>query len=117
MKNVQEVFNKIQQLKKEQREVNAMYKDALKNHNRYEDIKEEIKEKREKKKQIETIVQGELGEAWDKLESIKSEIGALKEMQNDIAMRDLVEGKTVEVKDEKENNYEPVFSVNFRRVY
>lgn len=115
MQNVQEVFNKIREMKKEQKDLRDMYKDALVQADEYEEIVEEIKTLREKKKQIETRIQAELGRAWEKFDDLKREVETEKEMLNDIALTTLMKGETVEVKDEFDNAYEPVWKVNFKK--
>ncbi len=116
MQNIQEIFNKTREMKKEQKDLKEMYKDALAQADEYEEIIEQMKQLREKKKQIETRIQGQMGRAWDKLEDIKLEMETHKEMMSDIAMSTLMKGEKVEVKDEYENPYEPIFKVNFKKV-
>ena len=115
MQNIQETFNRIRDMKKEQKDLKDMYKDALVQADEYEEITEEIKTLREKKKQIETRVQQQLGRAWEKLDDLKREVESEKEMMNDIAITTLMKGETVEVKDEYDNPYEPIWKVNFKK--
>lgn len=115
MQNIQEVFTKIREMKKEQKDLRDMYKDALAQADKYEEIVEEIKTLREKKKEIETRIQMELGRAWEKLEDLKLEVESEKEMLNDIAISTLMKGETVEVKDEFDNVFEPLWKVNFKK--
>jgi uncharacterized coiled-coil DUF342 family protein len=115
MQNVQEVFSKIREMKKEQKDLRDMYKDALVQADKYEEIVEEIKVLREKKKEIENRIQGQLGRSYEKLEDLKLEVDAQKEMMNDIAITTLMKGETVAVKDEFDNAYEPVWKVNFKK--
>lgn len=115
MQNIQEVFNKIREMKKEQKDLRDMYKDALVQADKYEEIVEEIKVLREKKKEIETRIQGQLGRSYEKLEDLKLEVESHKEMLNDIAISTLMNGETVAVKDEFNNAYEPVWKVNFKK--
>ncbi|MEI8343727.1 MAG: hypothetical protein WCF93_02115 [Candidatus Moraniibacteriota bacterium] len=115
MQNVQEVFNKIREMKKEQKDLRDMYKDALAQADEYEELVEEIATLREKKKQIETRIQAELGRAWEKFDDLKREVETEKEMLNDIALTTLMKGETVEVKDEFDNAYEPIWKVNFKK--
>ena len=61
-------------------------------------------------------IQGQLGRAWEKLEDIKSELDVDKVRMTDQAMTDLMSGVTVAVKDQFENEYEPVWSVKFVKV-
>ncbi|HBP01394.1 MAG: hypothetical protein UX75_C0019G0015 [Candidatus Moranbacteria bacterium GW2011_GWE2_47_10] len=115
MQNIQEIFIKMREMKKEQKDLKEMYKDALAQADEYEEIVEQMKQLREKKKQIETRIQAEMGKAWEKLDDIKFEMETNKEMMTDIAMTTLMKGGRVEVKDEYENPYEPVFKVNFKK--
>ncbi len=115
MQNAQEVFNKIREMKKEQKDLRDMYKDALVQADEYEELVEEINNLREKKKQIETRIQAELGRAWEKFDDLKREVETEKIMLNDIALTTLMKGETVEVKDEYDNPYEPTWKVNFKK--
>lgn len=76
---------------------------------------EQIKELRGKKKQIELKTQAELGTSWDKLEELKNVMDAAKEMMTDVALNDLMAGKTVEV-EHGGVKYLPVWSVKFKQV-
>ena len=79
----------------------------------HSEIVEQITALREKKKNLELKAQESLGTAWHKLEDIKREIEAEKEMMTDVAFTDLMAGRTVVVKDKFENEYEPKWSVKF----
>ena len=102
-------------MKKDQKDIRDMYKDALVQADKYEEIVEEIKTLREKKKEIETRIQNSLGRSWEKFEDLKVQMEAEKEMLSDIAISTLMKGETVAVKDEFENAYEPVWKVNFKK--
>lgn len=115
MQDIQEVFNKIREMKKEQKDLRDMYKDALVQADKYEEIVEEIKVLREKKKEIEARIQGQLGRSYEKLEDLKLEVETHKEMLNDVAISTLMKGETVAVKDEFNNAYEPIWKVNFKK--
>ena len=114
MSQLQIKFNETRELKKELKDLKEMYKDALIQDDDYEEICEEIKTLREKKKEIELRVQLQLGRAWEKIEELKDEIKVRKEIINDLAISDLMSGVTVEVRDEFENEYEPIWSVKFK---
>ncbi|MDQ1283882.1 MAG: hypothetical protein QG620_230 [Patescibacteria group bacterium] len=116
MRDIQEVYNELLENKKEQKEIRGEYKDALLSANEYEETADKIKELREKKKQIETLTQSRLGARWDELEKLKAKTEELNQMLTDIAMSNLAEGKTVSVKDQYDNDYEPVYKITFRKV-
>jgi predicted nuclease with TOPRIM domain len=115
MQNIQEVFNHIREMKKEQKDLRDMYKDALLQADEYEEIVEQIKVLREKKQAIEARIQVQLGRAYEKLEDLKHEVDTEKEMMNDIALSTLMKGETVLVKDEWDNEYEPSWKVGFKK--
>ena len=115
MQNIQEIFNHIREMKKEQKDLRDMYKDALVQADEYEEIVEKITVLREKKKEIETRIQMQLGRAYEKLEDLKREVDTEKEMMNDIAISTLMKGETVIVKDEFDNDYEPNWKVAFKK--
>lgn len=115
MSSIQEAFNRIGQIKKEQKNAKAVYKDALDNSDNHRKIMEEMKFLREKKKQIETIIQKDLGDVYQKIEDLDLELKGQKEMIGDIAVLSLMKGEIVEVKDEYGNLYEPIWSVKFKK--
>ncbi|MFA6047223.1 MAG: hypothetical protein WCV59_04435 [Parcubacteria group bacterium] len=116
MRDIQEVYNELQENKKSQKGIRKEYKDALVNANEYEETTAKVKELREKKKQIETMTQSRLGARWDEYEKLKAKAAELDQMVTDIAMTTLMDGKTVALKDEYNNAYEPVYKITFRKV-
>lgn len=116
MRDIQEVYNELQENKKAQKGIRKEYKDALVNANEYEETVTKVKELREKKKQIETMTQSRLGARWDEYEKLKAKAEELNQMVTDIAMTTLMDGETVELKDEFNNAYEPVYKITFRKI-
>jgi predicted P-loop ATPase/GTPase len=115
-KQLQLFFDEVSEKKQEEKEIVAMFKDALANNEDYQIICEEIKRLQERKNQIKFAVLESLGSNAEKLEEIKSEIKAEKEALTDEAISTLMRCETVEVEDKYGNKYEPVFSVRFRKV-
>ena len=116
MKQLQLIFDETIAKKQEAKDLRAMYKDALADADKYVELTEAIKELREQKKEVELRIQGQLGRAWEKLEDIKTEIDADKIRMTDQALNDLMSGTTVSVKDQFENEYEPVWNVRFVKI-
>lgn len=116
MRDIQEVFNELQQIKKDQKGIRKEYKDALLNANEYEETVAEMKKLREKKKQIETMTQNRMGLRWEELEKLKGKAEELDQMVTDIAMTTIMDGKTVALKDEFDNQYEPVYKITFKKI-
>jgi len=115
MSRLQEVFNRIQSTKKEQKEIKTMYRDALANSHRYQELKEELQAMKEKKKKMEEVIQDDFRSEFNKLETLKIDIENDVLLMSDLAINKLMKGETVEITDEKENKYEPSFTVRFKK--
>jgi len=68
------------------------------------------------KKAIEESAKTSLGSAWEKLEENVQKIKDLEQIITDVAMTNLMDGKTVEVRDEWDNLFEPIYKINFKKV-
>ena len=116
MKNIQELFDELEIHKKEQKELKSMYAGALKNNLEYQKIRDEIDTLKARRKQIEEGIRSDFTSEFSRLDSLKLEIEDKKVLMSDAAISKLMSNETVEVKDERENRYEPVFSVKFIKV-
>jgi BMFP domain-containing protein YqiC len=115
MKNIQEVFDRIEQTRHEQWLIKAMQKDSLDNSKEYQEIVDKLKKLKIQKKEIEDQINADLGKEWEKLDLLKLHLREDKEMLADIAISTLMKGETVKVTDKNKADYEPVFSVRFRK--
>ncbi|MCK4635332.1 MAG: hypothetical protein KAT32_00560 [Candidatus Moranbacteria bacterium] len=116
MQDIQEVFNDLQVAKKDMKEVRKEYKDILAQDAEYQVLLEKLNVIRETKKQHEFSAQNDMGTRWEKLEELKGEIKKLQEMISDIALTTIMDGETVEVRDEYDSLYEPNYNVSFKKV-
>ncbi len=116
MAQLQEVFARMQANKSEQKEIKAAYKDALNNNQQYQEMVEELKLLKDKKKSFELATQAEFGKDFDRLDQLKDDLQSDQQLLSDLAINHVMDGELVEVTDEKENIYEPVFSVRFKKV-
>lgn len=115
MQDIQQIFNRINQIKKKQKDIRSAYKDALNNSQEYVDITEKMKETRERKKQIEISVKQDFSSELTKLEDYKVDLESEMTLLSDAALSKLMKGETVEVTDEHNNTYEPIFTVRFKK--
>lgn len=111
-----EVFKRIQERKKEQRDLKVMYRDALSINSEYQKIVEELDELKLKKKKIEAAVQMDFKSEFDKLEGLKLNIAGDNQLLSDLAVRSLASGEAIKIVDEHKVEYEPVFTVRFKKV-
>ena len=112
MSKLQEVFDRIQEAKKEAKEINSAYRDTLASDERYKKIVEEIRDLRTKKQQIEARIKSA---GFAKIDKIKAEITGDNQLLSDIALSQLMKGEKVEALDKRENKYEPIFNVKFKK--
>ena len=116
MSKIQDLFNKIQVSKKKQTDIKKMYKDALLASQEYNEVVEKLKKLRDKKKEIENSVQVDFSSEFDKLERLKIDIESDNMMMSDLALNQLTKGEMIEIRDEYENEYEPIFNVKFKKL-
>lgn len=115
MNNLQDVFSRIRETRVKAKQIRAMYKDSLAQHPEYKTIVEKIDHLKEQKKQIETQVKDDQLAEFQKLDAYKMHVKNDLEMLSDLALNQLVSGETVEVVDEDNNKYEPLFTVKFKK--
>ena len=115
MATVQEVFNRIKETKRKVKEVKQMYKDELESSKEYQDVTEKWEMVRARKKEIEKQVKNDQEGEFKKLDAYKMHIKMDTELLSDLAFNSLLKGETVGVKDEHEQDYEPVFTVRFKK--
>lgn len=115
MSQLQKVYDRIKEAKVAQKEIKDAYKNELDNNPEYQSVKDKLKDLKDKKKTIEEEIKAEMKSSFDKLDDLKIDIESDQEMLNDIAINQLMSGKTVEVVDENEQKYYPVFSVKFKK--
>lgn len=115
MKDIQEVFNQIQIVKKQQREIKSVFREALLGSTEHKELTEQAKVLKEKKKQVETALEEEFSSELDKLDELKIELESQNLMLNDIALTKIMKGESIELVDQYNNAFEPIFSVKFKK--
>lgn len=115
MQSIQEIFQRIQEAKKKQKDLRQSYTDALKTSLEYQELLDKTKTLRERKKQIEATIKEQFAGELTKLEDMKIDIASDAEMIGDLALSMMMKGETIEVKDQYDNTYEPVFRVTFKK--
>lgn len=116
MQDIQSIFNRLEKNKKEQKDLKSAYKEALSLSQEYQEINDKMKRLRERKKQIESTIKDQFAKELIKIDDLKIDIESDMELMGDIALTKMVKGETIEVKDEYDNEYEPLFIVKFKKV-
>ncbi|MFA5420784.1 MAG: hypothetical protein WC280_02035 [Patescibacteria group bacterium] len=115
MVGIQEIFTKIKEKQKEQKTIKSLYRDALANSQEYQNIIDEIQSLKDKKKKLEESMKNELKSEMEKLYSIKIDIESDKELLSQATLTKILKGEEVEITDEYNNKYEPIFNVRFKK--
>jgi hypothetical protein len=113
---MQEVFDKIQELKLTHKEISREYRDALAQSDSYGELKDELKKLRDKKKSMESSVQAEMGSRFEEFEKAKREIESSQQLLTDIALTNLMNGESISLKDKNNAEYEPSYKITFKKI-
>jgi hypothetical protein len=115
MTNLQEVFQRMAEAKKERKKLQESYKDALANSKPYQDVLDDLKKLKDKKLHLESTIKADFQQEISKLENLKDALSTDAQLMSDMALTALMKGETVEITDEHDTKYEPVFSVKFKK--
>jgi hypothetical protein len=115
MKAIQEIFDRLQGKKQEARIISRKYQEELTTSHEYQTIKEQMEKLREKKKKYEQATKEQTGATFAKLDGLKLAIKQDAQMLSDVALTTIMKGESVQIKDQY-SEYEPVFSVRFRKM-
>jgi len=114
MPKLDEVHNRLVTKKKQRREIKGSMQDELRNNASYMKICEEIEALKEKKKSIENeVFAREVDKA--RLEELKVDIASDTVLLADIALNMYVNQEPVEITDEYNSKWVPVFKVQFKK--
>jgi len=115
MVNLQEIFDRIQVTKKEQKDIRSIYRDALAGSAEYQKVVEDYEKIKEKKKEIVDSIKADFRPEFDRLEDLKNSINDDNVMMSDIALTSYLKGEKLEIVDQNQSQYEPIFSVKFKK--
>lgn len=115
MSQLQMFFSQAEETKHKMRELRMMYREALEQSQEYADLTEKIKTMRERRKQIEFAIKQDFEKELEKLDDCRIDLSASKQSMSDAALTMLMKSETVEVTDEFNNFYDPIFKVSFKK--
>ncbi len=115
MQEVQDIYNRMLEKKREIRELRAVYKNTLESSVEYQDIVKKLGELRERKKQIESQVK-EGSSDFKRMDMLKASLVNDASVLSDAALTKVVKGEQVKVLDQNQNEYGPSFSVRFKKM-
>ncbi len=116
MQDIQEVFVRVQEAKKKMKDLKEAYKDALSTSEMYQKVSDELKTLRERKKVIETSLKESFASEFTQIEDLKIDIASDMELLSDIALTKVMKGESIQIKDEHDQEFEPIFAVKFKKI-
>ncbi len=115
MKTVQEIFNRLQEKRREQKSIRTSYKGELAASHEYQRITEDLERLRARKKQYEQSVRSREDGNFKKIDELTFAIRQDAQLLSDIALTSMLKGESVSVQEE-DVEYEPVFTVRYRKI-
>lgn len=117
MKNIQDVFDRLQEKRHQVSVIRKKYQEELTTSTEYQRIREDLERLREKKKRYEASVKSQSGAAFSRIDELALTIRQDAQLLSDLALTTLLKGDRVQVRDPGHDaSYEPVFTVRFRKV-
>ncbi len=114
-KSIQDIFDRLQEKKKQVSVIRRKYKEELATSAEYGRIREDMEKLRAKKKQYEISIKQRAGANFARVDELALAVRQDAQLLSDITITSIMKGERVEIKDEH-SEYEPVFTVRFRKI-
>ena len=114
MSQLNEIYKRVQKNKKRQTEIRKILKDECTHNARHQEILEQAKILREEKKGIEQNIKAQNSD-FQELEELSLEVQTDQELLSDVALNMYMKKETVEIVDEYEQTWHPIFKVSFKK--
>jgi predicted nuclease with TOPRIM domain len=115
MPDLKEIHARIRAKKDEKKKVNTVFKDVLAQSKPYQDVLDELKKLKAKKAQIENEIRSDFGKEMEQLERIALDVKTDEILLTDLSLTMLMKGQPLDLTDENDVKYEPVFRITFKK--
>lgn len=115
MADIQSVFDRIKSKKQKRKDLQALYKEALGNSKTYQEILEDIDRLKDKKLRVEAAIRADFVNEFAQIDRLKGDLQSDEQVLNDMVLSEFMKGETIEIIDEYNNKYEPIFKVAFKK--
>jgi hypothetical protein len=115
MADIQSVFDRIKGKKQKRKDLQALYKEALGNSKTYQELLEDMDRLKDKKLRVEAAIRAEFVNEFAQIDRLKGDLQSDEQLLNDMVLSEFMKGETIEIMDEYNNKYEPVFKVGFKK--
>lgn len=115
MPDLKELHARIRAKRDEKKKVNVIFKDVLAGSKPYQDILDELKKLNLKKIQLKQELWSDFGKELEQMEKLALDLKTDEILLTDLSLTMLMKGQTLELTDENDVKYEPVFKVTFKK--
>jgi predicted nuclease with TOPRIM domain len=115
MADLKEIHNRMKQKRDEKKKLAEIFKDVFAQSKPYQEVLEQLKALKAKKLQLQHDLRSDLMKETEQMERIALDIQTDAALLSDAALTKLMKGETVEITDENDVKYEPVFKVTFKK--
>lgn len=114
-RDLKSVHQRVKEAKKKRQDLKTIVKDELASNKQYQEILEQIADLKARKAKIEAAAKERLQSEMEEIDKLTVSIKADQQLMSDIAVTKFMKGETVELKDDQDAEYEPIFKVTFKR--
>jgi hypothetical protein len=115
MQDLKDVYDRLQQKKKERKELVKMFKDELAHDAEYQKLLGQMEVLKEKKKSIEATAKASALSDVRQLDELADDIRGSAELLTDVVVTKFMNRESIELADEYNNRLVPVFAVRFKK--
>ena len=115
MPDLKEIHARIRAKKDEKKKVNVIFKDVLAGSKPYQDVLEELRKLNMKKIQLKQELWSDFGTELEQLERLTLDVKTDEILLTDLSLTMLMKGQALDLTDENDVKYEPVFRITFKK--
>ena len=115
MTDLSAVLKRIRATKQERKRLKEVFRDLQAQSTTYQKALDELKEARLKKARIEADIRQECAKELEADERLAKSLKDDLQLLTDLALNKFMKGENIEVMDENDTKYTPVFKVNFKK--
>ena len=115
MTDLKDIYQHMLVSRGEKKKINDVIRDVFAQSKAYQEVIDELKALKEKKARLEQDLRSQFVTEMEQIDKFNADLRADAELLTDLALTKLMKGETVEIIDEHEVTYEPVFKVSFKK--
>lgn len=115
MPELNEIHARMRVKKDEKKKVSQLVKDVFDQSKPYQEVMDELKRLKAKRLQLQNEIRAGLMSEVEQIDKLALDLQNDAMILSDLALTKLMQGETVEITDENDVKYQPVFKVSFKK--